>query len=68
MPKEIIIDIMNETAEIKVETKGYTGMKCLEESELFKKALGDQIDQVLLPIAYEKENKVVKRIYKPICG
>jgi hypothetical protein len=67
MNKEIIIDIMNETAEVKIETKGYVGMKCVEESQFLKDALGTETEQVLLPIAFEKE-KEVNRIYKPICG
>jgi hypothetical protein len=67
MNKEIIIDIMNETAEVKIETKGYVGMKCVEESQFLKDALGTETEQVLLPIAFKNE-KETNRIYKPICG
>lgn len=67
--KEIIIDVMNETAEVKVQTKGYTGMKCVEESKFLKEALGEQMEQTLLPIAFGKDNtKENNRVYKPICG
>lgn len=65
--KEIIIDVMNETAEVKVETKGYTGMKCVEESQFLKEALGEQMEQTLLPIAFQKEKETIRE-YKPICG
>lgn len=67
MAKEIILDVMNGTAEVKIETKGYVGMKCVEESKFLKDALGVQTEQTLLPIAFQKE-KETKRIYKPICG
>ena len=65
--KEIILDVMNETAEIKIETKGFTGRKCLEESQFLKDALGVQIEQTLLPIYFER-SKESKRIFTPICG
>jgi hypothetical protein len=65
--KEIIMDVMNETAEVKIETKGYVGMQCVEEAQFLKEALGELTSQSLLPIAYEKE-KETKRVYKPICG
>lgn len=65
--KEIILDVMNVTAEVKIETKGYTGMKCVEESQFLKDALGVQMEQTLLPIAYQKD-KEIKRVFKPICG
>lgn len=67
MPKEIIMDVMNETAEVKIETKGYTGMKCVEEAQFLKDALGTETEQILLPIAYQKD-KETKRVFKPICG
>ena len=65
--KEIIIDVMNETAEVKIETKGYVGMQCVEESQFLKDALGIETEQTLLPVAQLKNKKVV-RVYKPICG
>lgn len=65
--KEIVIDIMNETAEVKLETKGYTGMKCVDESKFIKDALGKEIEQTLHPIAYKKDKNDV-RVYKSLCG
>lgn len=65
----IIMDVMNETSEIKIETKGYTGMKCLEESEFLKAAVGQLMEQTLLPIAFSNDSQKEKnRVYKPICG
>jgi hypothetical protein len=69
MGKQMIIEVMNETAEVKIETKGYTGMKCVEESKFLKDALGEQMEQTLLPVAFQKETtKEKNRVYKPICG
>lgn len=65
--KEIIIDVMNNTAEVKIETKGYTGMKCVEESQFLKEALGVQMEQTLHPIAYQKDKESIRE-YKTICG
>jgi len=67
--KKIIMDVMNDTAEIKVTTEGYIGMKCVEESEFLKAAVGQLMEQTLLPIAFEKSKEGVEnRVYKPICG
>ena len=67
--KMIIMDVMNETSEVKIETKGFTGMKCVEESQFLKDAVGQQMEQTLLPIAFtDEKDKVTNRVYKPICG
>lgn len=69
MGKQMIIEVMDETAEVKIETKGYTGMKCVEESQFLKDALGTQMEQTLLPVAFQKDkSKEKNRVYKSICG
>lgn len=65
--KEIILDVLNDTGEVKIQTKGYTGMKCVEESQFLKDALGEELEQTLLPCALQSE-KEGERVYKPICG
>ena len=67
MSKQIIMEVMNETAEIKIRTEGYIGMKCVEESKFLKDALGEEMEQTLLPCALQSEKEGV-RVYKPICG
>jgi hypothetical protein len=68
MSKKIIqMDIFNETAEIKIETKGYVGTKCVEEAKFLKEALGEETEVDLKPVFYEKEKGKV-RTFKPICG
>lgn len=65
--KVIIMDVMNESAEVQIETKGYVGMKCVEESQFLKDALGIMTEQTLHPIALQKEKEEI-RVYKPLCG
>lgn len=64
--KEIIIDI-SDTGEIKIETRGYTGKSCIEESQFVKDLLGDEISRQLTPAVYQQNNKQVK-MYLPLCG
>jgi hypothetical protein len=68
--KEIITDIIDGTAEIKVTTTGYEGMQCVEESKFLKESLGRVTAQTLLPIAYVEPQKTNEKVraYKSICG
>ena len=66
--KMIIIDIMDETAELKIETKGFVGPKCVEESQFLKDALGPSMEMELKPVFYQKNKKEVTRVMKPLCG
>lgn len=65
--KMIIIDIMDETAELKIETKGYVGPKCVEEAQFLKDALGPSMEMELKPVFHKKE-KETTRVFKPLCG
>ena len=67
MGKMIIVDIMNETAEVKIETIGYKGPKCIEESQFLKDALGTEIEMDLKPTFYEREEEEIRE-YKLLCG
>jgi len=63
--KEIIIDIA-EDGEIRLETKGFTGKVCVEESQFLKDILGKETFKRLTPAYYGKKTRVKK--YLQLCG
>lgn len=63
--KEIVIDIA-EDGEIQLETKGFTGKGCIEESEFLKDILGKEICKRLTPAYYGKKTRLKK--YLQLCG
>jgi hypothetical protein len=64
--KQIIIDILDD-GEIKLETRGFTGKTCMEETEFVKNILGNEITRQLTPSFYT-EGKEAVRVYLPLCG
>jgi Protein of unknown function (DUF2997) len=62
--KEIIIDISDD-GEIHIETKGFRGKACIEESQFLKDLLGKETFKQLTP-AYYGKNQVKK--YLQLCG
>ncbi|MBF0397345.1 MAG: DUF2997 domain-containing protein [Desulfobacterales bacterium] len=66
MKKEIIIDI-SDNGEIRLETSGFTGKACIEETEFLKELLGKETFQQLTPTYYTNQNKQTKK-YLQICG
>lgn len=64
MQKEIIVTICDD-AEIKIESKGYSGPVCLAEAQFLKDILGEEISRVLTPAYYQNEHK---RQFIPLCG
>ena len=64
--KEIIVDVSNE-GEIKLETRGFKGKSCIEESKFLKDLLGKETAQSLTPAYYQEEKETVKK-YLPLCG
>ena len=64
--KEIIIDISND-GEVKLETRGFTGKSCVEESQFIKDLLGKETAKQLTPAYYQAQTTQVKK-YLPICG
>lgn len=64
--KQIIIDVLD-SGEIKIETKGFKGKSCIEESQFLKDLLGEETARNLVPIYYTK-NKVAIRNHLPLCG
>ena len=66
MPKQIIVDILND-GEIRIETKGFTGPVCLAESQFLKDLLGQETACQLTPMFYQKEEQILKK-HIPLCG
>jgi hypothetical protein len=64
--KQIIIDVLDD-GEVKIETRGYTGKTCLEETEFIKNILGSEITRQLTPAYYSQGKETVKK-HLPLCG
>ncbi len=64
----MIIDIQD-TGEVKIETRGFTGKACIQESQFLKDLLGKEISKQLTPAYYMsgKEKETVKK-HLPLCG
>ncbi|WP_243357978.1 DUF2997 domain-containing protein [Fundidesulfovibrio terrae] len=66
MAKQIIVDIDN-TGEVRIETTGFAGPVCLEESQFLKGLLGHETSRCLTPMFYQK-NDVELRKHINLCG
>ena len=64
--KEIVIDVSND-GQIQVETKGFTGKSCIEESRFIKEVLGSETVRQLTPTYWQKNQAKIKK-YLPLCG
>ena len=64
--KQIIVDI-NQDGEIKIVTKGFTGLVCLEETKFLKDLLGREIARELAGVAFVHEDEEAKQ-HIPVCG
>jgi len=64
--KQIIIDVLD-NGEVKIETKGFTGKACIEETEFIKNILGNEITRQLTPAYYTQGKETVKK-HLPLCG
>lgn len=64
--KEIIIDIDDEGA-ITIETRGFKGKACLQESQFLKNLLGTELLQQLVPAYYDTQKTQTKK-YLKLCG
>ena len=63
--KEIVIDISND-GEISIETKGFKGKVCIEETQFLKNLLGKETYKRLTPAYYNNKKQVKK--YLQLCG
>jgi hypothetical protein len=66
MKKEIVIDISDE-GQLRIETRGFTGKSCVEESGFLKNLLGKETFQQLTPAYYYKPKLKTKK-YLQLCG
>jgi hypothetical protein len=66
--KQVIVDITDD-GEIKIETRGFHGKACIEETRFLKDLLGKEISQQLTPAYYTtgKEKTCIKK-HLPLCG
>ena len=64
MKKEIIIDISDE-GDVSIETKGFAGKVCVEETGFLKKILGKETHRKLTPAYYGRNHK---KKYLQLCG
>jgi hypothetical protein len=63
--KEIIVDVSAD-GEISIESRGFTGKACLEETKFLKDLLGKEIHKQLTPSYYQGKQKTKK--YLQLCG
>jgi hypothetical protein len=63
--KEIVMDI-DESGEIQLETRGFHGKACIEESQFLKDLLGKETYQRLTPAYYTNRKRIKK--YLQLCG
>lgn len=66
MDKKIVIEI-DENGEVKIETMGFKGKLCLEESKWIEEIFGKKVSQHLTPAYFMKEDKEIKK-HLPLCG
>ena len=64
--KQIIVDIAVD-GEIKISTKGFTGITCVEESKFMKDLLGHETSVQLVAVYYATTDEQEKQ-FIPICG
>ena len=64
--KRIVIDIGDE-GELRIETQGFSGKSCLEESQFLKDFLGKEIAHQLTPAYFTTTATHVKK-HLPLCG
>jgi len=64
--KRIIVDITDE-GEVKIETQGFKGKACIEESMFLKDLLGRETARQLTPVYYTANQKQVTK-HIPLCG
>ncbi len=64
--KQIIIDVLD-SGEIKIETKGFQGKSCIEETQFLKDLLGEETARSLIPAYYTRKKTAIRK-YLPLCG
>ncbi len=66
--KQITIDITDE-GEVKIETRGFSGKVCIEESQFLKDLLGEEMARQLTAAYYQRQGQeeVIKK-HLTLCG
>jgi hypothetical protein len=64
--KEIVVDISPE-GDVQVQTIGFKGKSCLEESQFLKDLLGSETSRYLTPVYFQEDKEKVKK-FLPLCG
>ena len=64
--KQIVIEITEE-GEVRLETRGFSGKSCVEESQFIKDLIGEEIQRQLIPAYYQTGKNVIKKPL-PLCG
>lgn len=66
--KQILIDISDD-GEVKIETRGFAGKSCVEESQFLKDLLGNETARQLTPAYYQRQGqKELVKKHLPLCG
>ena len=65
--KVITIDIYEDTGEVKLETEGFIGKSCVEESQFIKDILGEEVHRDLKPV-YNQKGGIVTKKHISLCG
>lgn len=65
--KAIIIDVMNNTGEMRIEAIGFVGEGCIHETDFIKNALGATVSRELKPEYFIKD-KEKTTVLRSFCG
>ncbi len=64
--KQIVVDVSDD-GEVHIETKGFSGKACLEETQFLKDLLGKETFKKLTPAYYTGRKQKIKK-YLNLCG
>lgn len=64
--KRIVVDISTD-GDVRLETTGFSGPACIEETQFLKDLLGEETARQLTPCYYNRLNMSTKK-HLPICG
>lgn len=65
--KMIIIDVMNNTGEVRIEAVGFVGPECTKATEFIEKALGSSVSRELKPEYFIKDTEKTT-LLRSFCG
>ena len=66
MKRQFVIEVSDD-GEVRVETRGFEGQACLQESQFLKDLLGHEISRQLTPAYFSRGWKIIKK-HLPLCG